>query len=335
MEHLNSDDRERMDAVIGNLKVETESFLPVNFDKLAYDRKKNGNFEEIAKFLKDSIDKGYCPYLPKGGGLVIDTQPAQYFKRTSANGFETWTGYLQWALKTRQIQLCADTPEFVEAHTIKNARDAGFDVNVIDGQEPFRYVAGSKSNGNTLCYYNMNQLDNPDAMYDFMQREFFESKSERYNYLKQKYGDKAYSVHTEFKGASEIDQSKAPKPVSLENAIINNASEKEYAAILLGQIFACGKNNVFAQIYPEEQMVLKKGLLRVLDAQLGREQNFSISFVYDDAAKIGREQRFPLSVFGSAVTDAQKKYSGQFRDNFAGRDPGQEKNRDRQGGFTR
>lgn len=299
MDNLSVDQmREKMSSTLEEIKNDSVGFAPRNLDNENYKSQKNANLLEHVKILSSSVENDCSPFLPSYGKLIIDTQPACFFYKDSSNGFVPWNNYLALVMKTQQIALAADSPEFIEGHFIEKAREQGYDVDIIQGEEPVKYILDSKASlGKTLNFYNICQVTNQDQLLQFLSKEFKERKTSRYEFLKEKYKENAFMPNTELKRSPANDSSKPFATISAKyfkqqkdsNGNDIPPSPKELAACMLGQIVAAGRLGMRGEMYPEDQVILKKGLIELCNEV--RDEPYKLIEFGKEVSGVGKKDR--------------------------------------------
>ena len=259
--------------------------------------KKEFNFEPISKFnyfFKDKTNKSFekdeFPLFANEDNIVDTSVPVVHH----SNGPRLETGVLYLLLREQQQTIGAATPEYVTMDSINQARLLGVDINVKDGEKGVYYPSSSKDEfGNqtvkNIYYVNLSQLNDPEAMMNYI-RETYKSKQHERNVMnKEKFEAGEYEkffeaneVYPSYKTVDssvtlepnvpeiltkkyqEIEDAKLSKTVNMdEYKIQSSAVKKDIAAYMMGSIIKAGMSGVCIKMCKGDNELLKEGIQSV------------------------------------------------------------------------
>ena len=252
-------------------QVDADSFPKVDLGKKEMMIEQNKRFCELdSKYRKEileSISNDNCPFFPdfsEGNNYVDTSVPV----KLGINGFTTLKDTLYIMCKIKQSQLGADTPEFVTNEMIERALKDNVDTGIIETERANgvptimairKDPKDDKSeilNFKIVTYYNICQLKNPQYFREYLQKRFLQERHNRMNYVKEKYGDKAFAMkemssYPEYKGLYN------PKPLICE-------SKNNDPAEIMSQIITAGTLGRPLIMSKVEMYSLKNGLTNIL-----------------------------------------------------------------------
>lgn len=259
--------------------------------------KKEFNYEPITKFnyfFKDKTNKSFekdeFPLFANEDNIVDTSVPVVHH----VSGIRPETGVLYLLLREQQQSIGAATPEYVTMDSINQARLLGVDVSIKDGEKGVFYPSSTKDEfGNqtikNIYYVNLSQLNNPEAMMDYIRAGYKEKQHERNETNRRKYESGEYTEFYEAKEEypkfktvdssvtlepnvpesltkryQEIEDAKLSKTVNMDEYKIQSAAiKKDIAAYMMGSIIKAGMSGVCIKMGKGDNILLKEGIQTV------------------------------------------------------------------------
>lgn len=259
--------------------------------------KKEFNYEPITKFnyfFKDKTNKSFekdeFPLFANEDNIVDTSVPVVHH----VSGPRSETGVLYLLLREQQQSIGAATPEYVTMDSINQARLLGVDVSIKDGEKGVFYPSSSKDEfGNqtvkNIYYVNLSQLNNPEAMMNYIKTSYKERQHERNEINMKKYEAGEYKeffeaneVYPDYKTVDssvtlepnipenltkkyqEIEDAKLSKTVNMdEYKLQSSAVKKEISAYMMGSIIKAGMSGVCIKMCKGDNELFKEGIQSV------------------------------------------------------------------------
>lgn len=245
---------------ISFLAMDDTAFPALKSDKEKAQKKAFLTMEQLYKNMTlGSLNEHTFPLTRTNAEHIVDTTLP-----LNISSGKRFTGAMLIALKVRQAELGAPTPEFISSESLATAQKNGCEADrkVVDGKRKERGVAYTfldkdSSKWKTIYYYNLSQIDGADKLREYARNVYKEQRAERQAFLKEKYGDKAYEMaDKELPGLKAADMSATPMVCSGKDAVD-----------IVAQYIVAGQQGKPLRMYPGEREMLEKELSSVLTSE--------------------------------------------------------------------